>query len=48
MKKNMAFAVLAMLLAAGAFAQTEADFTVELTKDSGGVVITSRIKSEGI
>jgi hypothetical protein len=40
MKKNIVFAVLALLLAAAAFAQTEADFTVELTKDSEGVKIT--------
>jgi hypothetical protein len=39
MKKNIVFAALALLLTATAFAQTEADFTVELTADSTGVVI---------
>jgi hypothetical protein len=39
MKKNIVFAVLALLLAAMAFAQTEADFTVELTKDGEGVIV---------
>jgi hypothetical protein len=41
MKKNIAFTVLALLLAVTAFAQTEADFTVELTKDGEGVIIKS-------
>jgi hypothetical protein len=41
MKKNIAFAVLVLLLAAAAFAQTEADFTVELTEDNTGIRITA-------
>jgi hypothetical protein len=39
MKKNIVFAALALLLAVTVFAQTEEDFTVELTKDGEGVVI---------
>jgi hypothetical protein len=39
-KKNIAFATLALLMAATVFTQTEADFDVKLTEDDTGVVIT--------
>ena len=40
MNKKLLIAVFALMLAATAFAQTEADFNVTLTADSTGVVIT--------
>ena len=39
MKKNIGIVVLALLLSTAAFAQTEADFSVEVTRDGKGVVI---------
>jgi hypothetical protein len=43
MNRKIVFTVLALLLAVTAFAQTEADFTVTLTEDGEGVVITKYI-----
>ena len=40
MKNKLMFAIFVLMLAVSAFAQTEADFTVTLTSDSTGAVIT--------
>ena len=40
MKKKLLFAVIALILTAGAFAQTEADFRVNLNQAGDGVIIT--------